>query len=124
MLLENFLDSVDLDRLDINVGVRRPGQRHQQHFFEQLVTLILSDVRAAKNIQYVLEICDCHWFLTLSFSYSTAVAASLASAKVYTALAAGIIVTASSLPQTCQRKNNPAMRRAEQVESQYCPDRL
>jgi hypothetical protein len=124
MLLENFLDSVDLDRLDINVGVRRPGQRHQQHFLEQLVTLNLLDVRAAKNIQYVLEICDCHWFLTLGSSYSTAVAASLASAKVYTALAAGIIVTAWSRPQAGQHKNKPAMRRAEQVESQYCPGML
>ncbi len=67
MLLYDFLDPFDLDRLDIDVRIGRPCEGHQEYFLEQLVLLVFVDVRAAEDIQYVLEICECHYVLSPGF---------------------------------------------------------
>jgi hypothetical protein len=67
VLLDDFLNTLDLDRLDIDIRVGRPREGHKEYFLEQLVLLVFVDVRAAEDIQYVFEICECHYVLLFEY---------------------------------------------------------
>jgi hypothetical protein len=67
MLPPDLAYPVDFGVLDVDVGIRRPRQRHQQHFLEQLLLLGLAHVTATEDFQYTCQICDCHWGLTCRY---------------------------------------------------------